>query len=275
MKIVEIFNESNEILTFNKIENPALNTGIILEEVTGIKRLSLPLSYQKELSNEQITRIREMIAKRSTHEPLQYILGYTEFYGYRIELSPAVLIPRPETEYLIEAIHKDLSKAKRIIDIGTGSGAIAITLKKLYPQAEVVALDISQQALKLAQSNARLNGVEIKFIEANIYSEGLGKFDLIVSNPPYVTEDEYLELPVEVRKYEPQLALVGAESGLYFYRKIIELSRKILTENASIYFEIGETQALAIKDIALSYNYTNIEVIRDLAGKERVVVIKN
>lgn len=275
MNIEEIFKEGCATLALHKIENPSLNAGIILEEITGIKRLSLPLNYKSELDEKKIILIRNMLEKRCINEPLQYILGYTEFYGYRIEVTPDVLIPRPETEFLIETIHKQISNPLRIIDIGTGSGAIAIVLKKLFPQAEVVAVDISFQALKVAQANADLNEVEINFIHTDIYSMELGNFDLIVSNPPYITEEEYSKLPIEVKEFEPQLALVGQESGLYFYRKIIELSNEILNPCGSIYFEIGENQAKDIEDISKHHNYSNVKTIKDLAGKDRITFIIN
>lgn len=275
MNIEEIFKESCAKLTHHKIENPALNIGFILEEITGIKRLSLPLFYKNELDENQIVLVRNMLKKRCNNEPLQYILGYTEFYGYKFKVTPDVLIPRPETEYLIEAIEKNIKNNQRIIDIGTGSGAIAITLKKLFPQAEVVAVDISPHALKIARENALLNEVDVKFVEANIYSDELGKFDLIVSNPPYVTEEEYSILPEEVKNFEPKLALVGEETGLFFYRKIIELSTRILSPNGSLFFEIGENQAKDIKNIAQANDFKQVEIIQDLVERERIMLINN
>ena len=275
MTIEEIFKEGCNTLFQYNIENPSLNTGFIIEKVTGIKRLSLPLYYSSELNNKQLSLIRELLLRRANNEPLQYILGYTEFYGYKVKVNPNVLIPRPETEFLIETIHQRIHSPKRIIDIGTGSGAIAIVLKKLFSEAEVVAVDVSPQALKVAEANALLNEVDVKFVQADIYCEKLGSFDLIVSNPPYVTQKEYSELPFEVREFEPKLALVGTESGLYFYRKILELSPFILNEKGSIFFEIGETQAHDIEKIAQQQNYNNIETIQDLAGRDRISIIKS
>ncbi len=274
MKLELLFKEGESKFSQYNIENPRLNIGIIIEEVTGVKRLSLPIFYQQELSSEQVSQIRDMIARRCQNEPIQHILGYTEFYGFKFKVSPHVLIPRPETEYLIETIQHFVSKPHRILDIGTGSGAIAITLKKIFPEAEVVALDISPEALKVAQENALLNKVEITFIQADIYSEEIGKFDLLVSNPPYVTEEEYDQLPLEVKHFEPIQALVGSESGLFFYRKILELASSILNHPAAIFFEIGEHQAQDIKKIASSYNLNQLEVIQDLAGKDRIIHVK-
>lgn len=275
MTIEEIYKEGCRKLSQHKIENPALNVGLILEEITGIKRLSIPLFWTKTLSDATVTRIQEILNRRAKNEPIQYIFGYTEFYGYKINVTPAVLIPRPETEYLLETIKNSHHNPRRIIDIGTGSGAIAIVLKKFFPEAEIVAVDISPQALKIAQANAEINNVAINFKLADIYSEELGKFDLIVSNPPYVTDQEYKELPFEVREFEPQLALVGQEAGLFFYRKIIELSSQCLNDNSSIYFEIGEHQALDIEKIAHSQNYKQVEIIQDLAGRDRIIRINN
>ena len=275
MTIEDMFRAGCNTLSEQHIENPSLNVGLILEEITGIKRLSLPLSYGKVLDNEQVSEFQEMLMRRGNKEPLQYILGYTEFYGNKINVTPDVLIPRPETEFLIETIHENIKKPKRIIDIGTGSGAIAISLKKLFPEAEVIAVDISPQALKLAKANALQNKVQIRFVQADIYTEDLGEFDLIASNPPYVTEEEYSELPAEVQQFEPKLALVGSEAGLYFYRKIIELSTRILSPKGTIFFEIGETQALTITKIAKMNGYVNVQIILDLVGKERILRIEN
>jgi len=273
MKLELIFKEGESKLSHHNIENPKLNIGIIIEEVTRIRRLSLPLHFHQEISSEQISQIRSMIKRRCQNEPLQYILGYTEFYGFKFKVRPDVLIPRPETEYLIERIQDNITNPQRILDIGTGSGAIAITLKKIFPEAKVVALDISPTALKVAQENALLNKVEITFIQADIYSEEIGKFDLLVSNPPYVTEEEYDQLPIEVKHFEPIQALVGSESGLFFYRKILELASSILNHPATIFFEIGEHQAQDIKKIASSYNLNQLEIIQDLAGKDRIIQI--
>lgn len=274
MNIKEILQHAEEIFATAKLENPRLNAGLIIEEVVGLKRLSLPLYYQQEITSAQEKQALQWIARRAKHEPLQYIFGYTEFYGYRINVTPDVLIPRPETEFLIETIQHKIMNPPRILDIGTGSGAIAISLKKLFPESEVVAVDISQQALELAQANAKLNNVEINFVEADIYSAELGKFDLIVSNPPYVTDDEYAQLPGEVQKFEPKLALVGTENGLYFYRKILEISKMALQSQGVIFFEIGESQAVDIRKIAKAEGFGKIEVIRDLAGKERIMMCR-
>lgn len=275
MNIKEALHYAEQEFTTAKLENPKLNASLIVEEVMGIKKLLLPLYYQQKLTSDQEKLLLSWVGRRVKHEPLQHIFGYTEFYGYRINVSPAVLIPRPETEFLIELIQQKIVQPARILDIGTGSGAIAITLKKLFLDAEVVAVDISPQALALAQANAQLNQVEVRFVEANIYSSELGKFDLIVSNPPYVTADEYSLLPSEVKEFEPKLALVGSDNGLFFYRKILELSKIALQPQGTIFFEIGEDQAADIRKLGLSAGFKQIEIMQDLAGRDRVMVIWN
>ncbi len=271
MNIKEAFVEAEELLAVNNIENPSLNAGLILEEVTEIKRLSLPLFYDKEITNQQKARIKEMVKRRCKHEPLQYIFGYTEFYGSKILVNPEVLIPRPETEYLLETIRNYNLYPKRIIDIGTGSGAIAISLKKIFPQAQVIGLDISFHALEQAKENAKLNEVEIDFVQADVFSDDLGKFDLLVSNPPYIPQDEYMILPDEVKNFEPKLALVGADAGLYFYKRIIKMSKIILNPQGVIFFEVGEYQGEFIKKLALESGFSSVKIIQDLVGKDRIV----
>lgn len=275
MNIKEALHYAEQEFATAKLENPKLNASLIVEEVMGIKKLLLPLYYQQKLTSDQDQLLQSWVGRRVKHEPLQHIFGYTEFYGYRINVSPAVLIPRPETEFLIELIQQKIVQPARILDIGTGSGAIAITLKKLFPDAEVVAVDISPQALALAQANAQLNQVEVRFVEANIYSPELGKFNVIVSNPPYVTAEEYSLLPSEVQEFEPKLALVGRDNGLFFYRKILELSKVALQSEGIIFFEIGEEQAAGVRELGLSAGFKKIEIMQDLAGRDRVMVLWN
>ncbi len=278
MKIIELLEVAKSKFTKENIENPDLNARILLSEVTVIKRLMLDLYLNEEVSQEQEELFLEYIERRSKNEPIQHILGYTEFFDLRIQVSKDVLIPRPETEYLIEIIDKrirDKDKVKRIIDIGTGSGVIALMLRRKFPSADLVAIDISSQALAIARENAKINNLEVNFVEADLFNDELGSFDLIVSNPPYVTEEEYKILPKEVRDFEPKLALVGEEEGLVYYRKIIELSRTILNAQGSIFFEIGERQGKAISLLAKKNGFSKFETIKDLVGRDRFFVINN
>lgn len=207
--------------------------------------------------------------------PIQYLIGYVNFYGNNINVRENVLIPRFETEYLVE---KTIKYAKKmfdskvnILDIGTGSGAIAISLKKEL-DSDVTGVDISDDALSLSNENAKLNNVDIKFIKSDIYSNVSGKFDIIISNPPYIANDEVIM--DKVYDYEPHLALFAEDNGLYFYKKILDDARDYLNEKFIIAFEIGMTQGEEISNYAKSiFNNVNVFVEKDLSLKDRFVFI--
>ncbi|HPR17003.1 MAG TPA: peptide chain release factor N(5)-glutamine methyltransferase [Candidatus Cloacimonadota bacterium] len=274
MKLINFTHNSIKHLNEANIENPKLNVELIISHVLGIKRTELYLEAERELTEKQLETIEKMLERRSRHEPLQYILGETEFYGFPIKVNPAVLIPRPETELLVERIIKENPAVKSILEIGTGSGCIAIALKKLLPDTTVMATDISAAALQTARQNAELNHTEIDFIQADLWEIVTGKFDLIVSNPPYIPPNEYDELPAEIIAHEPEKALLAEEEGMYFYRSILEKAKDYLNENGSIYFEIGYNEAERIRNIAVQNDFSEIDVFRDLNGFERIMRIK-
>lgn len=207
--------------------------------------------------------------------PIQYLIGYVNFYGNNINVRENVLIPRFETEYLVE---KTIKYAKKmfdskvnILDIGTGSGAIAISLKKEL-DSDVTGVDISDDALSLSNENSKLNNVDIKFIKSDIYSNVSGKFDIIISNPPYIANDEVIM--DKVYDYEPHLALFAEDNGLYFYKKILDDAKDYLNDKFIIAFEIGMTQGKKISDYAKSiFNNVNVFVEKDLSLKDRFVFI--
>ena len=207
--------------------------------------------------------------------PIQYLIGYVNFYGNNINVRENVLIPRFETEYLVE---KTIKYAKKmfdskvnILDIGTGSGAIAISLKKEL-DSDVTGVDISDDALGLSNENAKLNNVDVKFIKSDIYSDVSGKFDIIISNPPYIASDE--AIMDKVYDYEPHLALFAEDNGLYFYKKILDDAKDYLNDKFIIAFEIGMTQGKKISDYAKSiFNNINVIVEKDLSLKDRLVFI--
>ena len=207
--------------------------------------------------------------------PIQYLIGYVNFYGNNINVRENVLIPRFETEYLVE---KTIKYAKKmfdskvsILDIGTGSGAIAISLKKEL-DSDVTGVDISDDALSLSNENSKLNNVDIKFIKSDIYSNVSGKFDIIISNPPYIASDEVIM--DKVYDYEPHLALFAEDNGLYFYKKILDDAKDYLNDKFIIAFEIGMTQGKKISDYAKSiFNNINVIVEKDLSLKDRFVFI--
>lgn len=207
--------------------------------------------------------------------PIQYLIGYVDFYGYKINVNEDVLIPRYETEYLLEKVinisKKIFSNKINILDIGTGSGAISIVLKNKL-NSSVTACDISKKALNVAINNAKINNLSIKFIESDIFSNINDKFDIIISNPPYISSDEVIM--DSVKKYEPNLALYAPKDGLYFYEEIIKDARKYLNDKFIIAFEIGWWQGNLICDISKRYfNDSIIRIEKDLTGRDRYLFI--
>ena len=207
--------------------------------------------------------------------PIQYLIGYVDFYGYKINVNEDVLIPRYETEYLLEKVinisKKIFSDKINILDIGTGSGAISIVLKNEL-NSNVTACDISKKALNVAINNAKINNSNINFIESDIFSNINDKFDIIISNPPYISSDEVIM--DSVKKYEPNLALYAPKDGLYFYEEIIKDARKYLNDKFIIAFEIGWWQGNLIYDIAKRYfNDSVIRIEKDLTDRDRYLFI--
>ncbi|WP_439553470.1 peptide chain release factor N(5)-glutamine methyltransferase [Flavobacterium macrobrachii] len=263
---------------------------LTLEKLHQKKRIDLALQPDLAMDETQFSQWETVLAELKTHKPIQYILGETEFYGLPFLVNENVLIPRPETEELVQLILDDLSIRAQsrsenitILDIGTGSGCIPISLKKNLPSAEVFAIDVSKNALEVAQKNAEINRVEVNFIEANILltdslvlptrnTQHATLFDIIVSNPPYVRNLEKAEINPNVLEFEPHLALfVEDNDALLFYRKITELAKNHLSENGKLYFEIN--QYLGKETVALveSYGFKNVQLIKDIYGNDRMI----
>lgn len=241
-------------------------------EVTGKKRSELP--FIKEFSNEELKKINDAVDKRLKHIPLAYIFGKTNFFGYDFFVSSDVLIPRLDTEILVETIIEEIKNRKEstsVLDIGTGSGAIAITVCK-ETGANVTAVDISEKALDIAKKNANLNNVSVKFIQSDLFSNISDlKVDIIVSNPPYIESCEIDGLMPEVKDYEPILALDGGESGLDFYERIINDADKHLNSRGKLFFEIGYNQGESVSNL-MKQKFKNVKVIKDYLGNDRIVV---
>ncbi|HXA00861.1 MAG TPA: peptide chain release factor N(5)-glutamine methyltransferase [Cytophagaceae bacterium] len=251
---------------------------LILEDLLKITKTDLLMD--KKVKEYDQKRIKDIINRLNKAEPIQYILGHTEFYGRKFTVNKNVLIPRPETEELVDLIIKENRKNKDlgILDIGTGSGCIAISLSKEILHSKVFALDISKDALSVAQQNAKDLNAEISFIEADITNDLENKpedlkFNLIVSNPPYVTDAEKTLMHQNVLAYEPGTALfVRDRDPLLFYRMIIEFSLQHLLPNGSCYFEINEAFGNEIKELFEKNDFTNIRIVRDLRGKDRFAI---
>lgn len=247
----------------------------IMVEVTGKQRSMLPFI---EFSETEIQKIVKLAKKRAEHIPLGYILGKSYFFGREFKTNSSVLIPRLDTEVLIEQIVKEIkafqeqyNKKVEVLDIGTGSGAIAITIQK-ETGAVVTAVDISNSALEVAKANAKILKADILFLESDLFESVHGKkFDFIVSNPPYIESAVIEGLSPEVRDNEPILALDGGKDGLEFYRKIISDAPSQLNKNGKLYFEIGYNQAEAVKKL-MQKDFKKIEVIRDYSDNDRVVL---
>lgn len=251
---------------------------LILEHKLKMRRIDLALQPDADLAEEQMAEWNAILKELLNEVPIQYLLGTTSFYGLDFEVDANVLIPRPETEELVDWILSDYKKEAiedcKILDIGTGSGCIAIALAKNISQAEVAAIDVSKKALELAQTNAQTNGVAVAFLCQNILeTEDLqGQFDVIVSNPPYVRTLEKAEIKKNVLEHEPHLALfVDDNDALLFYRKIAALAQKNLKENGKLYFEINQYLGLEMIDLLNSMGFVAVELRKDIYGNDRMI----
>ena len=249
---------------------------LLSEQILNMKRIDVSQNLYSVVSGKKYDKFLKAIVGLKKHKPIQYILGDTEFYGLVFKVSPSVLIPRPETEELVDWIIKD-SKEKQnisILDIGTGSGCIAVTLAKKLPNAKLFALDVSAEALKLAIINAETNEVEVEFIEADILDWDFGdlEFDIIVSNPPYVRELEKEAMSANVLNHEPHLALfVKDDDALLFYRTITDVANKILKPKGQLFFEINENLGEDTKQLLVDAGYENIELKQEVFDKNRML----
>jgi release factor glutamine methyltransferase len=272
-----LLKKSIEYMQSKGIKEAKLDTELIFSEVLNYDRMMLSLSFTREITEAEKEKIREMLKKRAVDKlPVQYILGYEEFYGRRFEVNKAVLIPRPETERLVEECIKRLTETngKYVLDIGAGSGAIGVSIAKELPNTKVLACDLSEDALEVAKLNAeKLEATNIKFIKSDVFSEIKYKeFDLIVSNPPYIPQEEYENLQVEVKLHEPQMALTDTKDGYYFYKKISREAPNYLKSGGILAFEVGYNQSEEIKIFMEKQGFKNVVVIKDYEGIDRMVI---
>jgi release factor glutamine methyltransferase len=258
-------------------ETPRLDAEVLLSHLLGEKRIYLYVHFDQPLTADELARYKEMVKRRTAGEPVAYICGEKEFMGLTFKVTPAVLVPQPDTETLVEAAIGRLrgKNSPRIADICTGSGAIALALAHYLPETSVAATDISADALEIAKQNAEaLNLSErVQFFEGDLLAPLAGEtFDAIVSNPPYIPGADIESLPREVRA-EPRLALDGGADGLDFYRRLVGESAALLNDGGFLAVECGDTQAGAIAEMAAAGGFGKTEIVRDLADKERVVVL--
>lgn len=251
----------------NEIEAMAYWT---IESYFNLSRSSFKLEQDRDLLSDEILFVSNVVERLKTKEPIQYIFGETSFYGMTFKVDKNCLIPRPETEELVDWILED--PKNKVLDIGTGSGCIAISIAK-KSNADVIALDISSDALDLAKKNAKINDVTVEFFQANLLElDKVEKVDIIVSNPPYVLESDKQMMDSNVLDFEPHNALfVEDENPLIFYNQIIKIAKKSLNINGFIFFEIHELKANEIIDLLNDNNFSNIELKKDLQNKDRMI----
>ncbi len=276
--VIELINWTADYISEKGFENARLETEWLLSHVLKKKRIDLYLNFDRPLSSLELGEFKSLLKRRLNHEPLQYILQETEFYSLPLKVNPHVLIPRPETELLVDKVIEHIKKnpksgAYNILDIGTGSGCIAIALAKQIENANLEAWDVSEKALQVASENARWNGVDNKicFKQQNVFDEWPGaQFDMIVSNPPYIRKNEFQELAPEIINYEPQSALIAGNDGLTYYNRFASEMTKVASPNSCAFFEIGADMADSVKSIFGSRTY----IFQDLTGRDRIIKVE-
>lgn len=278
LTVLNALKKTTEFLEKKGIESARVNAEIMLAHILKCKRLQLYLSFDRPLNDNEKNLYREFLLRRINHEPVQYITGNVDFYGLDFQVNRSVLIPRPETEILVETIIKNtnVNDETNILDIGTGSGNIAISLAKHLPNSKITAIDKSKEALKIAVKNSELNNVKerINFIENDILIDQKifdNVFDIVVSNPPYVSKEEYNNLEPELNKYEPSIALTDFSDGTIFYNSISNQVKNFLNTNGKLFFELGAGQSKKVKEFMEQNNFYNIQIIKDYQNHDRVI----
>jgi release factor glutamine methyltransferase len=269
---LKILSWTKEYLADKGIENARLEAEWLLCEALSLDRIGLYLNFDKPLQADELASFRAMVARRAKREPLQHILGTQEFMGLEFKTTAAALIPRHDTELLISEALKAAPDSRRVLDIGTGSGCVAIAIAKSLPAAAVTSVDISFEAIKLARQNAELNSVSVDFRQGSLFESVQGeRFDLVVSNPPYIPAAEIDILQPEVRDFEPRSALDGGADGLDFYRLIVPAAPDFLISGGWLLLEVGAGQADKVTEMFAKSSFSAIFSAKDPGGIDRVV----
>ena len=271
MNYTEAFLMGMQKLKEAEIGEAQLDARLLLEEVCGTDHNTLLCHGDREVSEAEEEQYRRALEQRAVHVPLQHLLGYQDFMGLRFQVNEHVLIPRQDTEILVEEAMRYLHDGMRILDLCTGSGCILLSLLHYSNDCEGTGVDISKEALRVAALNAELLGIKADFLKSDLYEKVTGKFDLLVSNPPYIERKVIPTLMEEVREYDPYIALDGGEDGLDFYRRIIGGAQDYLKRGGQILMEIGSGQAKAVSELLREAGCKEIDVCRDFAGLDRVV----
>jgi release factor glutamine methyltransferase len=278
MNIKELLNRSDQFLAAKGIESSRLDAEVLMADLLDMERINLYVKYDYPLKSNEIDNYRERIKKRTQRIPVAYITEKKEFMSLEFKVKEGVLIPRPDTENLVEAVieycRQEEIQSPQIIDVGTGSGAIAVSLAHYIEDAKVVGVDLSAEALKVARQNMNEHGLSerMSILKSDLLTEFIKReiegIDIIVSNPPYISKSEMEELPPEVKK-EPETALVAGEDGLDYYKKLIPQAEKVLKSGGKLFLEIGYQQAEAVKNIFGS-RWTEVEVRKDYSENDRI-----
>lgn len=276
LSLLEIIKRTTEFFEKKGVEDARLNAELIVAHTLGLNRMQLYLQFERPLVEKELEAIRPLVRRRGAREPLQYILGSVEFHGLDLRVDARALIPRPETEQLVERIQEMLPQPPaRYLDLGTGTGAIALALARLYPDAQGWAVDASAEALALARENAERNKLadRIMFLVSNWF-EALPveeSFDLIVSNPPYLTEEEWSSAASEVRDHEPRTALVAPEAGAADLMAILAGARGRLNSGGAVFLETGIGHHASLTARAKELGYAQVESLQDWSGRDRFI----
>lgn len=278
-RVIDIIKESETWLAERGIPDARLDAEYLLAEVLGKNRVELYLAFERPLTDPELSRFRALLKRRGRREPLQHILGYTEFMGYRIITSPEALIPRPETEVLVETALAFLKNvpSPRVIDVGTGSGCIAIALAKAHPKIQVLALDVDDGALALARKNVAAHSLDAsivmtKFDIMKALPRLQERVDLVVSNPPYISAAERGGLQPEVVNFEPAAALFDGADGLTFYNRFAQILPRLLKPGGRFLFEFGGVhQEKALLNLFMNAGFTELEITRDYSNHPRII----
>ena len=272
--VLKILQWTADYFRGKEIGSARLDAELLLSATLKMDRVSLYVNFERPLNADELSSYREKVQRRASREPIQYILAETEFWSLPFNVNPAVLIPRADTEVLVEEALKRMDGCCGVLDIGTGSGAIAIALAHEMPEIHVTAIDCSEKALEVARGNARRNGVEdrVAFLAGDLKSLPPGPYDVIVSNPPYIPSRDWEQLMPEVRDHEPRLALDGGDDGLEAYRRIAVQAVQILSPDGWLLVEVGIDQATVVSALFRAAGLTEVLQRDDYAGIPRVVM---
>ena len=268
----EAYETGKYILTKAHIDNAEGDAFTLLSLVCKIDRTFYLTNKESRLTEDEVTQYRIMLSKRAEHIPLQYITGVAPFMGMIFKVNSSVLIPRFDTEVLVDKVLKIVKSTDRVLDMCTGSGCIILSIKDKFPTIDAVASDVSRAALLVAKENAKSYNMDIDFVRSDLFEKIKGEFDIIVSNPPYIKSAVIETLDSEVKNFEPYEALDGREDGLYFYRRIASDAKQHLKKEGRLCLEIGDDQGEEVSDILLREGYAPVDVYRDLNNKDRVII---